>query len=114
MTADDHARLQLLRRLEEVLGPEEAETLVTHLPPQPWDEIATKADIRALAARFDAVDHRFDAVNSDSASLGHRIDALRSELLGAIDRAFRRQTWALPGTMIALVALVLAAIQLGR
>ena len=53
-------------------------------------------------------------MNSDSASLGHRIDALRGEVLGALDQAFRKQTWALLGTMIALVALVLAAVQLGR
>lgn len=129
MTTDDRARLQLLRRLEEVLGPAEAETLVTHLPPQPWPELATKADLLALEerldakfeainGRFDGINHqfegRFDGVNHQFEGVNHQFASLRHELLGAIDRAFHKQTWALVATMIALVTLMFAAIQLGR
>lgn len=118
MTSDDRARLQLLRRLEEVLGPAEAETLVTHLPPQPWPELATKADLRALeerlSAKFEVIDGRFEGISGRFEGVSHQIMSLRHELLGAIDRAFHKQTWALVATMIALVTLMFAAIQLGR
>jgi hypothetical protein len=55
MTVDDRTRLQLHRKLEEVLGTEEADTLMAHLPPVTWNEVATKDDVRAegIATRND-------------------------------------------------------------
>ena len=47
MPADDRDRLDLLRKLEAVLGPEEANNLMAHLPPVTWNEVATKDDLRA-------------------------------------------------------------------
>jgi predicted nuclease with TOPRIM domain len=52
MTVDDRTRLQLHRRLEEVLGAEEADTLMAHLPPVTWQDIATKQDLRTLGAEL--------------------------------------------------------------
>ena len=46
MPVDDRTRLNLLRRLETVLGPEEANALMAHLPPVTWNEVATKHDLR--------------------------------------------------------------------
>ncbi len=48
MTVDDRTRLNLHRKLDAVLGPEEADTLMAHLPPVTWNDVATKADLRAL------------------------------------------------------------------
>lgn len=48
MTVDDRTRLNLHRKLEAVLGPEEADTLVAHLPPVTWNDVATKHDIATL------------------------------------------------------------------
>ena len=42
----DRTRLNLLRRLEAVLGQEEAETLMAHLPPVTWQEVVTKTDLQ--------------------------------------------------------------------
>jgi hypothetical protein len=55
MTANDRDRLDLYRRLDEVLGTEEANTLMEHLPPVPWNEVATKSDVTAseVAVRTD-------------------------------------------------------------
>ena len=100
MAPDDRDRLRLLRRLEEVLGPEEAAILMTNLPPERWTEPATRRDLTAIAARFDGV--------------GHRVDGLRSELIATIEGAFRRQLWALLALMIALATLVLATAELVR
>jgi hypothetical protein len=55
MTANDRDRLDLYRRLDEVLRTEEANTLMQHLPPVPWNEVATKSAVTAseVAVRTD-------------------------------------------------------------
>ena len=52
MAVDDRTRLNLHRKLESVLGPEEADTLMAHLPPTTWQDIATKDDLRVLGAEI--------------------------------------------------------------
>ena len=52
MAVDDRTRLNLHRKLETVLGPEEADTLMAHLPPTTWQDIATKDDLRVLGAEI--------------------------------------------------------------
>ena len=47
MTTTEAERLRLLQRLEEVLGPDEANTLMDHLPPLGWSDVATKHDLAA-------------------------------------------------------------------
>ena len=44
----DHDRLALHRRLDTVLGPEEAATLMHSLPVTDWSQLAAKDDLRAL------------------------------------------------------------------
>lgn len=46
MTVDDRRRLNLHRELDAVLGPEEADTLMAHLPSVTWNDVATKNDVR--------------------------------------------------------------------
>jgi hypothetical protein len=48
MTVDERARHQLFVRLEEVIGPDEATTLMEHLPPGGYTELATKQDLENL------------------------------------------------------------------
>ncbi len=50
MTVDDRTRLNLHQRLTEVLGSEEADTLMSHLPPVTWQEVATKGDLDSTSA----------------------------------------------------------------
>ena len=76
MAPDDHDRLRLLRRLEEVLGPEEAAILMTNLPPERWTELATRRDLDAIMARFDNVDRRFDTVDQRFDTIDQRFDAV--------------------------------------
>lgn len=47
MPVDDRTRLNLHRKLEAVLGQEEADTLMAHLPPISWHEVATKTGVDA-------------------------------------------------------------------
>ena len=39
MTVDDRIRLNLHRKLEAVLGQDDADTLVAHLPPVTWNDV---------------------------------------------------------------------------
>jgi hypothetical protein len=41
MSITDRQRLKLLRTLETVIGPEDASTLMDHLPPVTWANVAT-------------------------------------------------------------------------
>jgi hypothetical protein len=87
MAVSEESRHRLYTRLEEVLGAEEAETLMEHLPPVGWADVATKRDIDALAvatkrdieALAAATNHRFDIVESKMATLASR-DWIEREL----------------------------------
>jgi hypothetical protein len=62
MVVDEGSRHALYQRLEEVLGHEEAATLMEHLPPVGWADVATKRDLDVLGDRFrlelEATEHR--------------------------------------------------------
>jgi hypothetical protein len=48
MAVDERARHRLFLKLDEVLGAEDATTLMETLPPIGYDELATKQDLEAL------------------------------------------------------------------
>ena len=56
---------QMYLKLEEVLGREEADTLMNHLPPTGWADVARKSDLDQLRinleTKFDAMEARFEA-----------------------------------------------------
>lgn len=54
MAVDERRRQQMYRKLEEILGPDEASTLMEYLPPVGWADVARKGDLEALAHRFEA------------------------------------------------------------
>lgn len=91
MPITEDARYRLHGRLDEVLGPEDATTLMEHLPPGGWQSVATKADLKhlegRLALRFTAIDERFSMVDQRFASLDHRFTAI-DERFTALDERF--------------------------
>ena len=74
----------MYQRLEEVLGREEAATLMEHLPPVGWADVATKRDL----------DHLGDKLRGE----------WRHDLL--------QQTYVLVGSQFALAGAVIAAAKL--
>ena len=88
MTVDYRNRDQLYRSAVEVLGREEADTLMASLPPMDWSEIATKSDLAVLRADLGALEDRMDL----------RFETLEHELTAMFESALRRQTqWMVGG-----------------
>jgi len=95
MTVDDRTRLNLHRKLEAVLGAEEADTLMAHLPPTTWRDIATKDDLQVLGA-----------------DIRTEIADLRTELRTEISRSIDRQTRWMVTFICAWSTIVLGAARL--
>ena len=73
MAVDERARHQLHRKLDQILGPEEATTLMELLPPVGWADVATKQDLAHVVQ-----------------TLTLEMQSLRHELRGDMERMFRR------------------------
>ncbi len=121
MVLDERSRHELYLRLEEVLGPEAATTLMEHLPPVGWADVATKRDLDALEQRldlrFDAVDQRFESfegrIDLRFEALEHKLMAVfRGELQTALTAQGRQLAITLAGTVGALSALAFAVARL--
>ncbi|MDQ1488380.1 MAG: hypothetical protein QOD57_2415 [Actinomycetota bacterium] len=114
MVLDERSRHVLYLRLEEVLGPEAATTLMEHLPPIGWADVAMKRDLDALEQRLDlrfaALEERVDL---RSEALEHKlVAAFRGELQTALTAQGRQLAITLAGTAGALSALAFAAARL--
>ena len=93
MVVDDRSRHELYRRLEEVLGLEAATTLIEHLPPVGWADVATKGDVAALEQRlelrFDRIDDRFGRIDDRFAQIDARFAQI-DDRFSRVDDGFRR------------------------
>jgi len=87
---DERMRHELFLRLEGVLGPEEASTLMEHLPPVGWADVATKHDLDSLRVfmkqdvdllRAD-MSHEFALVRADMAGMRGESSSIRGDIAG--------------------------------
>ena len=97
MVVDDRSRHELYRRLEEVLGLEAATTLIEHLPPAGWAEVATKHDLanleQRIELRFARVDDRFARVDERFDAIDERFNALEERF----EERFKGLDWRFEG-----------------
>ncbi|MGH8903186.1 MAG: hypothetical protein ACRDYA_16335 [Egibacteraceae bacterium] len=124
MVVDERTRHGLYTRLEEVLGGEYAMTLMEHLPPVGWADVATKQDLAVLkgdlAALEERLGYRIGGVERRIGGLEERIDlkmdALKYELRSDFHTELVAQTRlfviALTGSMATIASLAFAAAQL--
>ena len=121
MVLDERSRHDLYLRLEQTLGAEAAATLMEHLPPVGWADVATKRDLDALEERlvlrferrFGAIDSGFSAIGSRLEVLEHKLTAaFRGERQTALTAQSRQRSITLAGTMGAVSTLAFAAARL--
>ena len=107
MVLDEGARHELFLRLEEVLGPERAATLMEMMPPVGWADVATTRDLDALeermSLRFELVDRRFAALDQRFEALDQRFEASEHKLMAAFRGELLAQSNVITGQMRTLL-----------
>ena len=83
MPVDDRTRSDLHRKLEAVLGRKEADSLMAHLPPVTWNEVATKDDLDTLATTLRAEMH------AGFTELRSEMQALRADFVEGTNRQIK-------------------------
>ncbi|MGH9243182.1 MAG: hypothetical protein ACRD29_02455 [Acidimicrobiales bacterium] len=99
MATSEAARHRMYTALQDAIGHENATTLMEHLPPVGWADVATKRDLDHQSAMTDA---RLDA-------LEHRIEALLHRELAALKGFF---FWSMLASHATFAGLVVAAVKL--
>ena len=107
MVLDERSRHQLFLSLEQALGPEPAQTLMEHLPPVGWADVATKRDLdqarHEVDTHFDALEQRMELRFQ---ALEHKFTAA---LTGEIATQTRTVTFTVLGSLLASTSLAFAA-----
>jgi hypothetical protein len=106
MTISEETRHHLYLRLEAVLGAEEAATLMEHLPPVGWADVATKRDVDGLAV---ATKRDIEGL---AESTRRDIEGLEMRSNARLERELRLMTWRLVTVVIAVGSLVIAGVRL--
>lgn len=117
MSVDERNRLQLAEA-KRVLGADEGITLMELLPPVGWADVATRHDLLALeqriGLRFEAqaarIDTRFTQIDGRFAQIDARVDSMKHETLGTMERELRKQTWRFLAINTATMSPVLGAL----
>lgn len=124
MAITEESRFRLYQRLKEAIGEDEATTLMEHLPPVGWADVATKRDIDELRTEMQ---HGFAAVRTElrtelqrvRADMGHQADANRlaleslgNQLRVEFHRGARAQFFGLIAANATTVGLAVAVAQL--
>jgi hypothetical protein len=107
MTITEGSRHELYKRLEQVLGREEATVLMEHLPPVGWADVATKRDLDALSDRIGALSDRVD-LRLDA--LSDRFDARFERELRALEHRFLTRSILVLGAFFSLQTAVFQAL----
>lgn len=103
MAVDERSRRLLFQRLEEVLGVDDATTLMAHLPPSGWQDVATKSDVEALAREL----------RLEMTALRHELVAtIHAEVSQALTAQTRMVIFTMAGTIALLGGLVVGILGL--
>lgn len=124
MPIDERLRLSIHTKLSALIGDDEADALITHIMPVPWNEVATRDDLRLTASelRADMATMRAD-LRSQMADLRSELRTemaelrteLRTDMAGLrteLHHGMAAQTRWLTGYMTALSAVMLAVARL--
>jgi len=96
MAISEESRHRMYSRLQEIMGAEEAATLMAHLPPVGWADVATKRDL----------DHLGEVLRRSIDHLGEVMDA---RIVAEVSRAAADNRAALRSLFVGLLALQMTA-----
>jgi predicted nuclease with TOPRIM domain len=119
MAAPNPETRALYTRLQEVLGDDNADTLMSYLPSQPGTEPATRSDIASFEARlderfakvderFEKLDERFEKLDERFEKLDERFEKLDERIYGlhvALGNQYKNYSITMVGGMTALTAI---------
>jgi len=107
----EKVRWTLMRRLIEVLGEEEAETLMESLPPVVWTQLATKEDLAALEERLRAeMNGQFALLRGEMAELKGEIVNQKGEFSLQLARLARTMVFAFVSVSVAMLGAMTAIV----
>jgi len=102
MVVDEGQRRPLHQRLAEVLGVDQADVLMEHLPPSGWGDVARRSDL----------DHLEGVLRSDMRA---EMALLRADLTGAMAKLSRTVIVGMAAMVVSLVgSFAVAALTLHR
>jgi hypothetical protein len=118
MNASASDRHRLYVRLEQLLGPEDAATLMEHLPPDEWNRLATKDDVLAVKDDLRAVKDDLRAemreLRQDMRDFERRLtEHVDLRVKASVGESTRLLFFSLLASQATMVGLVLAAVKLG-
>ena len=90
MAISETARLEMFGGLQKSLGEAVANTLIEHLPPGGWYDVARTADIDRIENRFDRLEARFDRLEVRMDRLEDRMDKVDTKI-DQLDAKFTKQ-----------------------
>jgi len=90
MAISETARLEMFGGLQKSLGEAVANTLIEHLPPGGWYDVARTADIDRIENRFDRLEARFDRLEVRMDRLEDRMDKFDTKI-DQLDAKFTKQ-----------------------
>ena len=90
MAISETARLEMFGGLQKSLGEAVANTLIEHLPPGGWYDIARTADIDRIENRLDRLEARFDRLEVRMDRLEDRMDKFDTKI-DQLDAKFSKQ-----------------------
>ncbi len=109
MAISEESRHRLYGRLEEVLGRESAATLMEHLPPVGWADVATRRDLDHLGRQ---VDHLGEVLRSELGALESRLESRIEAGIAGARAALRTLFLGLVGLQVSAAGLALAVARL--
>ena len=79
----DARRTEMHIGLRESLGPRVADSLMEHLPPRGWDDVARQSE---MIFRFEMIDRRFEEVDRRFKEIDRRFDGIDQRFEGVDER----------------------------
>ena len=82
MTISEAQRLELYLGLQKVLGDDMANTMMNHLPPSGWGDVARVSDFNPVKMQIHGIEKQIDGLDRRMDGLEHRTDRIEQKIDG--------------------------------